>query len=357
VGKRTGDAAGGRPKAAELHAGVAERANAPLELSLDHIVVPTTTPAAVGALLTVQLRVSKHGPTVPTLARVARVEPPTAAGEPSLMRLSLLDVWGSAAIEQLMQYLTEANRGAANDVRYRSHVRVLIVDDQREYRERAATVMSEAGFEVLCANDGIEGLSVALKHQPSLILSDVHMPGMDGWQLLRMIRARPTLRRIPVIFFSSMADEEQRLRGYQLGVDDYVSKPFTEVELIARVERVLERARMTDDGSNDMRGTLAKISVTSLLSFAELERRTGVLQLERDGERATVHLRDGAIMRIDLGAPFDRLTGIERVFHVLDWTDGHFELTSADVFADDTLKVSTSYALIEHARRVDESAT
>ena len=113
---------------------------------------------------------------------------------------------------------------------------------------------------------------------------------------------------------------------------------------------------MTDDGSNDMRGTLAKISVTSLLSFAELERRTGVLQLERDGERATVHLRDGAIMRIDLGAPFDRLTGLERVLHVLDWTDGHFELTSADVFADDTLKVSTSYALIEHARRLDESS-
>jgi DNA-binding response OmpR family regulator len=265
-------------------------------------------------------------------------------------------VWGKQAAEQLTQYITEASSSSRveND-HYASHLRVLVVDDNAKYRELAAKIMTDAGFETITATNGFEGLSAALKHQPSLILTDINMPGMDGWQLLRMIRARPTLRRMPVIFLTDLADEEQRLRGYELGVDDYVAKPFTEVELIARVERILERARLNEDTTNDMRGALAKMPVTSLLAFAELERRNGVLQLENNGERATLHLRDGAVMRIDLNAAHDHLTGLERIFHILDWTEGQFELSSAVVFAEDSLGIPTSYALLEHARRRDES--
>lgn len=327
-----------------------------LELELSSLVVPMANPPTPGALVTVNLRLSSTAPTITSLARVGVVEPPEVEGQPAQVHLSLFDVWGKQAAEQLTQYIDEADSGGEDDHHHRNNVRVLVVDDSTRYREMAERTMREAGFEVISATNGLEGLSAALKHQPSIVLTDITMPGMDGWQLLRMMRARPTLRRMPVIFLTDLTNEEQRLRGYELGVDDYVSKPFTEVELIARVERVLERARIGDEQSNDMRGALAKIPLASLLSFAELERRTGVLLLEREGEQATLHLRDGAIMRIDLGASFNHLQGIERVFHVLDWTDGHFELTSADVFAQDTLEIPTSFALLEHARRRDESS-
>lgn len=348
-----------RPKTAELHVamtgGKAAGSDATLDLELAHLVVATRTPLSPGSLVTVNLRLSSATPALASLARVVSVDPPTTPDEPSVMRLTLFDVWGKQAIDQLVQYIDEAGSGAKVAAHFRSHIRVLVVDDSTEYRELAARVMREAGFEVITATNGFEGLSATLKHQPSLVLTDINMHGMDGWQLLRMIRARPALRRMPVIFFTDLTNEAQRTRGYELGVDDYVSKPFTEVELIARVERVLERARVADETSNDMRGALAKISVTSLLSFAELERRTGVLQLSRDGERATVHLRDGAMMRIDLSVSHERLAGLERVFHVLDWTDGHFEFTSENGVVEDVLNISTSYALIEHARRHDES--
>jgi DNA-binding response OmpR family regulator len=329
-----------------------------LDLDLTSIAVTTSKPLAPGTLLTVNLRLSASAPPITSVARVAQVEPKAGDDGQQIMQLTLFDVWGKQAAEQLTQYISEANSSSnvENDQHYASHVRVLVVDDNTKYRELAAKTMTDAGFEVITANNGFEGLSAALKHQPSLVLSDINMPGMDGWQLLRMIRARPTLRRLPVIFLTDMTDEEQRLRGYELGVDDYVAKPFTEVELIARVERILERARLAEDSSNDMRGALAKMPVTSLLAFAELERRSGVLQLETDGDRATLHLRDGAIMRIDLSGAHDRLTGIDRIFHVLDWTGGHFELSSADVFVEDALGIPTSFALLEHARRKDESA-
>lgn len=329
-----------------------------LDLELAHLVVPTKAPLAPGSLVTVNLRLSSAAPLLASLARVTAVEPPTAPGDPTIMRLTLFDVWGKHAIEQLVQYIDEAAVGNDTAVKskHRKHIRILVVDDSPEYRGLAAQNMRDAGFEVLTATNGFEGLSAALKHQPSLVLSDINMHGMDGWQLLRMIRARPTLRRMPVIFFTDMKSDEQRQRGFELGVDDYVQKPFTENELIARVERVLERARIIEDAANDMRGTLAKVSVISLLSFAELERRTGVLSLEREGERATVHLRDGAIMRIDLSAAHDKLAGLERVFHVLDWTAGQFELTTETAVVEDELNISTSFALLEHARRADERA-
>ncbi|HTU58932.1 MAG TPA: response regulator [Polyangiales bacterium] len=348
-----------RPKTAELHAELKalhqKAKGVTLDLDLTSVVVTTGKPLAPGTLVTVNLRLSASAPPITSVARVASVDPKAGEDDQHVMQLTLFDVWGKQAAEQLTQYITEASSSAnvEND-HYASHVRVLVVDDNAKYRELAAKTMTDAGFEVITANNGFEGLSAALKHQPSMVLTDINMPGMDGWQLLRMIRARPTLRRLPVIFLTDMTDEEQRLRGYELGVDDYVVKPFTEVELIARVERILERSRMNEDTSNDMRGALAKMPVTSLLAFAELERRSGVLQLENDGERATLHLRDGAIMRIDLSATHDQLTGIKRIFHVLDWTGGHFELSSADVFVEDTMGIPTSFALLEHARRRDE---
>jgi DNA-binding response OmpR family regulator len=326
-----------------------------LELELTSIVVPTTAPLAIGSVVTLHLRLSSSAPPVTTLARVASVDAPAPPSNLGAMRLTFLEVWGKRAAEQLAQYIDEAGSGQAV-ARCWSGIRVLVVDDTPHYRERAAQLMREAGFEVILATNGFEALSAALKYQPSVVLTDITMPGMDGWQLLRMIRARPTLRRTPVLFLTDLSNEEQRLRGYELGVDDYVAKPFTGVELIARVERVLERAQMADEAvSNGMRGDLSKVPLASLLSFSELERRTGVLQLEREGERATLHLRDGAVVRIDLGGAQNKLEGIERFLHVLDWDSGRFELTSTEVLAEDVLHMPTTFVLLEHARRSDES--
>ena len=328
-----------------------------LDLELTSIAVATSTPLPVGTVVSLNLRLSSTAPPITTLARVNSVEPPGSPAEVSSMRLTFLEVWGKRAAEQLAQYIDEAGSGEAAMARTWSGIRVLVVDDNAHYREAAAQVMRDAGFEVILATNGFEALSAALKHQPSVVLSDITMPGMDGWQLLRMIRARPTLRRTPVLFLTDLSSEEQRLRGYELGVDDYVAKPFTGVELIARVERVLERAQMADEAvSNGMRGDLTKVPLASLLSFSELERRTGVLQLEREGERATLHLRDGAVVRIDLADAHNKLEGIDRFFHVLEWSSGRFELTGTEVLVADVLHLPTTFVLLEHARRSDESS-
>ncbi|HKP61410.1 MAG TPA: response regulator [Polyangiales bacterium] len=326
-----------------------------IDVDLSGVFIATAEPLPVGAVITVNIRLSETAPPLTGLARVESVE--STPGKRTGMSLTFLDVWGKQAIEQLSQYLDEAGGGAAPSAqRWTSGLRVLVVDDDQSYRDRASQAMREAGFEVITAQNGFEGLSAALKHQPTVILSDVTMPGMDGWQLLRMVRARPTLRRTPFLFLTDLQNDEQRLRGYALGVDDYVGKPFTTVELIARVERVIERAQVADEGaSNGMRGDLSKVPISSLLAFAEMERRTAVVSLAREGEKATLHLRDGAVLRIDLDAAYTELRGLERFFHILDWERGRFELSSTEVNAEDQLGLPTTFVLLEHARRKDET--
>jgi len=342
---------------AEVAVSVEPHAEHALELALTRVFVRTSQPMSEGAVITVGLKLS-DGVRLKTMARVVAVSREhTAGGRGPGMELEFIDVWGDRATRQLAEYIEQESVPPAPLASWLQGVRVLVVDDDKHYRELAARVMQEAGFDVITAVNGFEALSLALKHQPNLVLSDVTMPGLDGWQFLRMIRARATLRRTPVVFLTELNSEAERLRGYQFGVDDYLAKPFSNVELIARVERVLERANMAEQAAaGGIRGDLTKVSLASLLSLAEMERRTGVLQLASEGESATLHLRDGAVVRIDLPEPHDRLEGIERFFHVLDLHGGRFELIATDVLAEDVLRVPTHYVLLEHARRSDEAA-
>jgi DNA-binding response OmpR family regulator len=346
----------GSELSAEVAVTVEPQGELALELALTRVFVRTSRPMPEGAVVTVGLKLS-DGVRLKTMARVVSVLRERTDGRAPGMELEFIDVWGDRATRQLAEYMAQDSVPPAPLATWLKGVRVLVVDDDKLYRDLAAKVMQEAGFEVITAVNGFEALSLALKHPPNLVLSDVTMPGLDGWQFLRMIRARATLRRTPVIFLTELNSEAERLRGYQFGVDDYLAKPFSNVELIARVERVLERANMAEQAASiGIRGDLTKVSLASLLSLAEMERRTGVLQLASEGESATLHLREGAVVRIDLPEPHDRLEGIARFFHVLDMQGGRFELIATDVLAEDVLRVPTHYVLLEHARISDEAA-
>lgn len=345
---------------ASLPAGTPADAGHTLEVKLNGIFVPCERPLPVGRVLSLKLKLSDAGPDLTTLARVVYTVSPEHAAltdrEPG-MRMEFIEVWGERLSTQLVSFLREAENSTTPPALRAGSALVLVVDDDARYRELCARVMRENGFEVLTAQNGLEGLSLALRHQPGLVISDVTMPSMDGWQFLRMVRARPELRRLPFIFLTELTSDDERLRGYQLGVDDYVAKPFTGVELTARVERVLERANAAEQAVADgMRGDLSKVPLSSVLMLAEMERRSGLVQLARHGETAALHLRDGAVVRIDLAEPHDRLEGIARFFYVLEWEEGRFELSTSALAIDDVLKLRTSFVLLEHARLQDESA-
>ncbi|CAG0936619.1 Alkaline phosphatase synthesis transcriptional regulatory protein PhoP [Thermoflexales bacterium] len=117
--------------------------------------------------------------------------------------------------------------------------KILIVDDDPDIVRLLAAALREAGYASLSAASAIEGLRALFNERPNLILLDVMMPGMDGWEMAARVRE---LSDVPLIMVTAKDSEVDKLRGFNLGIDDYVTKPFSLLELNARIEAVLSRA-------------------------------------------------------------------------------------------------------------------
>src|SRR6267143_897660 len=117
--------------------------------------------------------------------------------------------------------------------------RILVIDDDADIRGLVADLLERAGLSVEQAEDGRSGLRALHKTPPDLVVLDVSMPDLDGWQTLERIR---DLSEVPVLMLTARGDELERVRGLQAGADDYVVKPFGSQELVARVEALLRRA-------------------------------------------------------------------------------------------------------------------
>ena len=127
---------------------------------------------------------------------------------------------------------------------------ILVIDDEPSVREIAGAYLERQGFDVRTASDGADGLRMALDLSPALIVLDIMLPKMNGVDVLKQLRLeRPT----PVLLLSARGDEFDRVLGLELGADDYLTKPFSPRELVARVKAILRRGGASDGASVALR--------------------------------------------------------------------------------------------------------
>ncbi len=131
--------------------------------------------------------------------------------------------------------------------------RVLLADDNADMRQYVTRLLVEEGYEVEAANDGESALSLALRRPPDLVLTDVMMPRLDGLSLLRALRADPATKETPVILLSARAGEEAKVEGLDAGADDYLVKPFSARELVARVQSAIRLAEARREADRALR--------------------------------------------------------------------------------------------------------
>lgn len=125
--------------------------------------------------------------------------------------------------------------------------RILIVEDNPDLAFGLRNNLEIEGYETLHAEDGVKGLEAARAEQPDLIILDLMMPGLDGYRVLRALREEGS--ETPVLILSARGEEADKVRGFRHGADDYVTKPFSLLELLARVEALLRRARTGRSGA------------------------------------------------------------------------------------------------------------
>ena len=124
-------------------------------------------------------------------------------------------------------------------------IKILVVDDESRMRKLVKDFLSKSGYEVLEAGDGEEAVDIFFKDKEiALIILDVMMPKMDGWQVCREIRQ---YSKVPIIMLTAKGEERDELQGFQLGVDEYISKPFSPKILVARVEAILRRTNQAQE--------------------------------------------------------------------------------------------------------------
>jgi two-component system copper resistance phosphate regulon response regulator CusR len=159
-------------------------------------------------------------------------------------------------------------------------MRILIIEDETKSAEYLKKGLRDSGYQVEVAHDGIDGLFIAQSSDFDLLILDVMLPGMDGWGVIRRFRERS---QVPVLFLTARDSVEDRVKGLELGADDYLIKPFSYAELLARVRTLLRRTPMRQQ---------------DIVALADLEVDMRKRRATRGGQRIDLTNKEFALLQL-----------------------------------------------------------
>jgi CheY-like chemotaxis protein len=229
---------------------------------------------------------------------------------------------------------------------------LLLVDGDAKNLRVMEVSLKKAGFQVTTAVNGRDALEKVQISQPDLVLSDTRLAEVDGFELCRRLKADERFSGIPFVFLSSQKALEDKVRGLELGGEDYLTKPIYIREIVTRMKMILQKAderferRETKGGFS---GNLADMGVVDLVQTFEVGRKTGMVNIEGEHSGA-IYFRDGRVVDAELG----KLAGENAFYRVLNTFEGKFDVHFEPVERPDRIEVSTQGLLLEGMRRLDE---
>lgn len=188
---------------------------------------------------------------------------------------------------------------------------ILIVEDEREIRDLLDHYFRKEGFRTLLAPDGETGLSRARAEKPDLVVLDILLPKLDGLEVLRELRRDRDLARIPVLMLSAKGEETDRVVGLELGADDYLPKPFSPREVVARVKAILRRSRPAPGEPEE-----------AVYEYGELRMDVGRHEVSCGGRPVSLTTKEFRILQALLASP-GRVLSRESILRKV-WGEGTF---------------------------------
>jgi len=238
--------------------------------------------------------------------------------------------------------------------------KILITDDDGNVLKLLTIGLKKAGYDILTANNGMDGFLVAIKEKPDLIISDVVMPEMDGIELCRKIREESAIPMVPFIFMSSLDDPTNEIRGFRAGADEYLVKPVDRNVLLQKVHILLDRqdknipikAKAEEDKAA-FSGHLENLSIGEIIQLLNLNRRNGTLNITGpDGGSGKICMNNGQMTY----SSYKKLLGEEAVYQIVRIQQGTFEFLSDEMEKETNIHGSTMTVLMEGLRLMDEGS-
>lgn len=233
---------------------------------------------------------------------------------------------------------------------------LLLVDGDTRSLRVLEVSLRKAGFTVTPASSVQDALDKLELHAPDLIISETTFADGDGFELRRRVRAIQDWAEIPFIFLTAEAAIENKIKGLELGVDDYLTKPIYIKEIVTRINILLQkrqRARFEErrDGRTRFAGRVADMPVVDVIQTIEISRKSGVIQFVGErGRQAAIYFRDGRVIDAEAGT----LQGEDAVYRLLTWSEGEFEVVFRTVRRREVITTSSQGLLMEGMRRLDE---
>jgi DNA-binding response OmpR family regulator len=233
--------------------------------------------------------------------------------------------------------------------------KILIVDDNKTVRTLLSINLKKAHYEVIEADNGVQGLDVVNEQLPDLVISDILMPQMDGFEFCRQVRETSRTPMVPFMFLTSIDQVATELRGLRTGADDYLIKSnIKKEELIGKVEAMLNKAseikQVEKEIQDGLYGKFSDLSLVDVLQLLIMNKKTGILTITRNGDKAELFFDDGKVLH----AEYRQFVGEEAVYNLGEWKDGVFRFETTPVAVTPTIHTATMNVLMEYCRVTDE---
>lgn len=223
---------------------------------------------------------------------------------------------------------------------------ILIIEDNQDIRENTAELLTLAGYQVFTASDGIEGVRLAKTGLPDIVICDIMMPHLDGFGVLQVFASLPALARIPFIFLTAKSDRADMRKGMEMGADDYLTKPFQEVELLRAIESRLKKVNLSVVPNQSIDLSLAN----SALAFLDFTHYVGEKKQQSFSKKQSIYTEGEVPARI-----YFLVTGKVKTYHTN--REGKYFITSfikpGDFFG--FVDVLESQAFRESAEALEDS--
>lgn len=201
--------------------------------------------------------------------------------------------------------------------------KILVVDDDPQWLRVVSLYLKKFSYQIATAQDGEEAIRKVADEQPDVVIADINMPGLDGFELCRQLRRDPATRTIPFIFLTGRDQDHDRIRARKIGSDDYLTKPCPLERLTRSVDTLIDRvqqARNIPMEQIEMSGRIEEVDLLDLIQSLELNQKNGALVLSHGERTATLYFKDGVIVDADIRSPKRE----EPLFILLGWKTGRF---------------------------------